>query len=223
MELDVAAKVHSGTIKDSTLCGMSRDDFYRAMVSVVFPGFTTFCAKDKCINKDLEFSPDDVASMLYSARMSGVKRTYYIGNGLGDPIPIPEFMEDDQYFMDATEWIEGVTFRPFSKHPLYVKAECLAKIIRVVDQFTQLAACHMYRPHAVIDAFASWLKYETELFSDLAVTVVKWLTAWLPIENRNVFVDYLAKEECYYGLYVELVRFIHEYLTEQDNIAKFEL
>jgi hypothetical protein len=93
----------------------------------------------------------------------------------------------------------------------------------LVDQFTRFAARHIYRPYAVIDAFAPWLRYNIEPFSDLAVTIIKWLTAHLPIEDLNVFVDYLANEGCYHELYVELVQFIHEYLTEQDNTAKFEL
>ena len=222
-ELDVAAKEPSDTIKDSTLCGMSRDDFYKAMVSAVFPGFTVFYAEDEPYSNEIEYSPDDIGAILYSARMSEIKRTYYIGNGLSDPIPIPEFANYDQRRVDATEGIVGISFRPFNKHPLYVKAETLARFIRVVDAFTRLAACHMYRPHAVIKGIAPWLKYNSELFSDLAVTVIKWLTAHFPIEDRNVFVDYIANDERYHELYVELVQFIHEYLTEQDNTIKFEL
>jgi hypothetical protein len=128
MVLDVAAKGPSGIIKDSTLCGMSRDDFYKAMVSVVFPGFTVFYCEDEPYNNEIEYSTDDILSMLYSARMSAIKRTYYIGNGISDLIPIPEFAKDDQDFIDATEGVVGISFKPFSKHPLYIKAEKFSKV-----------------------------------------------------------------------------------------------
>jgi hypothetical protein len=212
---------HGNIIKDSALCGMSRDEFYKAMISVVFPGYTLFYAKDKDDNY-IKYSPDDPASIFYSVKISD-KQTYYIGNGLSDAIIIPEFMNDDQELIDATKGIAGITFRPFNKHPLYIKAVNLARAIRVVDEYTRLAVCRIYRPYVIIDAFAPWLRYNIETFSYLAVTIIKWLTAHLPIEDRNVFVDYLANEECYHELYVELVQFIHEYLTEQDNTAKFEL
>jgi hypothetical protein len=209
----------NSAIKDSTLCGMSLNDFYKAMVSVVFPGYTVFYAEDK-VDNYIEYPLDDIAARLYTIRVSD-KLTYYIGNGLSDAIPIPEFIENDQRLIDATMGIAGESFRTFNNQ--YIKAECLAKCIRMVDEFTRFAAHHIYRPYAVIDGFAPWLKYKSETFSYLAVTIIKWLTARLPIEDRNVFVDYLADEECYYELYVELVQFIHEYLTEQDNTAKFEL
>lgn len=223
MELEGVVKGHSGTIKDSTLCGMGLNDFYEALISVVFPGFTKCYVKDEKYDNELNYSPDDIASMFYSARVSGVRRVYYIENPLGIKIEIPEFFKDDQRYLDETRGIEGVTFRPYSKHPLYIKAENLARIIRAIDAFSRFGVCGMYRPHAVMDALEPYLKYEYEPFSALAVAVIKWLTAHIGVEHRNVFVDYLANEECYHELYVELVEFIHEYLTEQDNTAKFEL
>ena len=225
MALEDVVKAHSDAIKDSTLCGMSRDEFYKAMVSLVFPGYTIFYAEDEKYNNELNYLPDDRASMLYSARVSGVKRTYYIGNGLSEAITIPEFTfaTDIQKSIDNFYGIEGVSYRPYRKHPLYVRAEILARIITAVDEFTRLASHGICRPYKTIDYLAPWLRYNHETFSNLAITVIKWLTAHLSIEHRNTFVDYLAKDEHYNEPYVELVQFIHEYLTEQDNTAKFEL
>lgn len=223
MELDVAAKEPSGTIEDSTLCGMSRDEFYMALVSVVFHGYTIFYAEDKPYSNKIEYSPDDIASMLYSARMSGVKRTYYIGNGISEPIQIPEFVKDDRRYIDRFREIEGMQFSPYSKHPLYIKAECLTRFIGYIEEFTGFAAHGIYRPNIIIDGLAPWLRYRTKIFSDLAVTIIKWLSALLSINNRNVFVDYLANSEDYHELYIELVQFIHKHLTQQENTAKFEL
>ena len=223
MELEDVVKEPRGIIEDSTLSGMSLKEFYKTMVSVVFPGCTIFYAEDEDINNELEYSHDDIGSILYSARLFAKRRKYYIGTGIREPIQIPEFTKDDRRYIDRFQGIEGIRFRPYSKHPLYMKAECLTRFIGYIEEFIGFAAHGIYRPNIIIDGLAPWLQYRTEIFSDLAVTIIKWLSALLSISNRNVFVDYLANSEDYHELYVELVQFIHKHLTQQENTAKFEL
>lgn len=235
MAFEGVAKEPRSITEDSILCGMTLRDFFSALTWYMFPGYIGLIREDLPIEdetNDVDYIDrlEHVTRQIRTSRYVKTRTEYRLIDIYGHEKTVPEYEWQDVYNSKMLNSIDGVSYHAFSKHPDFRKAMVLCDIMVHVQKFLQVETFgfgndhteRIRKCHAItaIKEFDAAIKTGVDGVRESVMASMKFITAYAP---TMVFVDALAEDEKHKEAYVELVQFIHEYLTQQDNTAKFEL
>ena len=237
MAFEGVAKEPRSITEDSIFCGMTLRDFFSALTWYMFPGYIGLIREDLPIEdetNDVDYIDrlEHVTRQIRTSRYVKTRTEYRLIDIYGHEKTVPEYRWQDIYISfkkfrnsENLNSIDGDSYHAFSKHPDFLKAMVLYDIMVHVNNCFSLEtfgfkneATERIRKHRAVNTIKEFNSIDG--VREMEMAAMKFITANVP---TMAFVDALAEDETHKEEYVELVQFVHQYLPEQNNTAKFEL